>query len=268
VVVLRRVAADMARLPTSMNIVSPTEKELARQLSEERDERNKAVKALWARFEQLDQQMQQLQATPAPAQLPTQPGERRLHPVISRGLEAATAVAHHTGAKVNGQVLLLTALEKVQALMEQINESKVRFREGPPELVSVSRSSPNVALAAAGSGTGGSTEGPPATTADAIATLQTSVKDLKTKQQQQTKEVTYLKRVLIEVHIEVQMNAIRASKIALQSTELSRDDRNQAVSALDKKELECKGYIRKVCSGPQQADLMAALATDVPPLTM
>jgi len=261
--------AEGVRLPTSMKIVSSAERQLARQLSEERDERNKAVKALWARLEQLDQQMQQLQATPAPTQLPTQPAltagvQDSL--VTSRGLEAATAAAHRAGAEVNGQVKI--SEEKVQALMEQINESKVRFREGPPELVSVSRSSPNVALAAAGSGTGGSTEGPPATTADAIAALQTSVKDLETKQQHQTKEVSYLKGVLIEVHIGVQMNAIRASRIALQSTDLSRDERNQALSALDKKELECKGYIRKVCSGPQLADLMAALATKVPPLTM
>jgi len=297
-----RVAMNMAvgmRPPSSMKLVSTAERHLARQLCEERDERNKAVSALWARLEQVDQQIHKLQATPPLTQLPMQPA---LPPVLQDSLVTSTSFeaaqqlceerdernkavralwarfeqvdqqihklqatpptqlpVHCAGTEVNGQVTLAEIM--VQTLMERLNESGVPLLEGPPELVSTL---PTVAVGAAGSGTGGSLEGPRATTADAIAALQTSVKDLDVKQQQQTKELAYLKGMLIEVHIGVQMNAIRASRIALQSTDLSRDERYEAQAALDKKELECKAKVRKLCNGPQLAQLMAEMAIESP----
>mmetsp|Transcript_135191 Transcript_135191/g.263302 ORF Transcript_135191/g.263302 Transcript_135191/m.263302 type:complete len:252 (+) Transcript_135191:58-813(+) len=250
--------AEGVRPPSSMKLVSTAERQLARQLSEERDERNKAVSALWARLEELNKQIQRLEAQPQPTQLappPLLPAMAQDSLLTSRGLDSATHVA--SGVEANGQVE-----ERVQALMDQINESRVKFTERPPELTCTTES----AVAAAGSGTGGSLDGPLGTTADAIAALQHIVKDLNAKQRQQAKEVSYLRGGFIEVHIRVQMNAIRASKIALKSTTLSTHERNEALVALDRKETECKSCIRKICSGPQLADLMSALATEAPPV--
>merc|ERR1711874_719805 len=94
--------------------------------------------------------------------------------LTSRGLDSATHVA--SGVEANGQVE-----ERVQALMDQINESRVKFTERPPELTCTTES----AVAAAGSGTGGSLDGPLGTTADAIAALQNGLRDLDAKYQQQ-----------------------------------------------------------------------------------
>eukprot|EP00419_Tripos_fusus_P011851 CAMPEP_0172664410 /NCGR_PEP_ID=MMETSP1074-20121228/6576_1 /TAXON_ID=2916 /ORGANISM="Ceratium fusus, Strain PA161109" /LENGTH=402 /DNA_ID=CAMNT_0013480559 /DNA_START=58 /DNA_END=1266 /DNA_ORIENTATION=+ len=281
-------AADTGARPPLWEGMSAT-RQLARQLSEERGERNKAVSALWARLEELNKQIQRLEAQSQPAQLPAPPalpitvqdsplttggrvkanGEATLSEerAFSRHSSPASGEATLSEERVqtwaNRHVTI--SEERVQALLDQMNESSVQFTERPPELACTTELA-NVAVAATSSGTGGSLDGPLGTTADAIAALQNGLKDLDAKYQQQAKEVSYLKGVLIEVHIGVQMNAIRASRIALQSTDLSRDERNQALSALDKKETECKSYIRKVCSGPQLADLMSALATEAPPV--
>jgi len=234
-------------------LVSAAERQLAVQLSMERDDRNKVVSALWARLEELNQQFQELRGTLLPMQLPelqALPAAVQDSLDTSRGLE-----------------------QKVQDLMAQINEGRL-LREGPPELISTAEP-PSVVVSVAGFGIGGSLEELPPTKFDAIAALQTSVKDLDAKQQQLTKEGSNLKELLNEVHLEVAMNAIRASRVALQSTDLSKEERNQALAALYKKELECKSYSRKGCSDPgslpsdpQLADPMAALVTRPRPVAM
>mmetsp|Transcript_75433 Transcript_75433/g.149173 ORF Transcript_75433/g.149173 Transcript_75433/m.149173 type:complete len:238 (+) Transcript_75433:1-714(+) len=234
-----------------MKLVSTAERQLVRQLHQEQQERNRAVTELWARLKEVDQQIQVLQVqsqerqaqalAPSPLHDPIQEPKS---PLSHRDLPVAASVSENVASDVTSQVLRLE--ERVQALMDQISENQARFRKGSPEM----------------SGTESFSQGPPDNSADAMVSLQGGLKDLSTKHEQMAKELSYVKGVLTEVHISMHINAIRASRIALQSTDLSRDERNQALAALDKKELECKGHIRKVCSGPHLADLMNALTTD------
>jgi len=173
-------------------------------------------------------------------------------------LEAATMNSENTGLEVNSQVSRLE--ERVQALMDQISESQVRFGKGSLAQEMLSTLQPT--SAGETSNTGSFLDTLPANPVASMASPQASLKDLDAKQEQLAKELNYVKGALTEVHISMHINAIRASRIALQSTDLSRDERNQALEALDKKERECKGHIRKVCSGPHLQDLMAALATE------
>jgi len=243
-----------------MKIISTAERQLAKQLYEEQQERNRSVTALWARLEEVDQQIQVLQAqsqerqmqalAPSTLHAPVQDSNIAL---LQRNLEAATTVSENT--EVNSQVSRLE--ERVQTLMDQISEGQSRFSNGSSDMASVMQSRSMVAS----SSTGSCLERLPANTNGSMATLQTSLKDLDAKHGQLVKELSYVKGVLTEVHISMHINAIRASRIALQSTDLSREERSQALAALDKKEVECKGHIRKVCTGPHLADLMAALTT-------
>lgn len=245
---------------------------LGARCEEEKQERQNAVSALWARFEEFNHQIQALQSQPRPTQaqpppaLPAVVQDSLIKPgCLHTAATAAAGAAYGAGDEVNREVA--KEMEEVQALMQQINQSRERLRLGASDLtltggkVVPTAEPPNVAAAAAGSGTGGSLEEPPDTTAAAIAALRASVQKLDTEHQEQVKENSYIKGMLVEVHIGAQLHAIRATRVALQSVALSSDERNQAMSVLEKKELDCKSSIRQVCKRPQLDELMAVLAS-------
>lgn len=294
-------AAEGFKPPSSMKLVSTAERQLARQLHEEQHERNRAVTELWTRLKEVDEQIQVLQAhsqkqqtqTLAPAQLhvPIQdPNNAWSH----RELEASTSASASEiiAFEVSSQVSRLE--ERVQVVMDQMNESQTRFSKDSAAMAFTTQP----AWAPPINSTESYLEGLPANPAAALASLQSGLKDLDTKHKQMAeelshlkaansstesflelaslqsglkdlntkheriaKEVSHVKGEVTEVSFSMQINAIRTTRIALQSSELSRDERHRALEALDKKELECKGHSRKVCNSPRAGDFTDAFAT-------
>lgn len=78
---------------------------------------------------------------------------------------------------------------------------------------------------------------------------------------QQAKELSNLKNIVTDVHASLPLHAVRASRIALRSTELSKEDRRLALASLDKKEAQIRAEVDNVAS-QRQAPL--ALGNDGP----
>jgi len=87
---------------------------------------------------------------------------------------------------------------------------------------------------------------PQTATGDSVAKLQGRMKEVEQKQHQHFKELGALRAVLIEVHVNLPLHAVRASRIALRSTELSKEERKLALSSLEAKEQQIRADIDKV----------------------
>merc|ERR1711920_882160 len=60
--------------------------------------------------------------------------------------------------------------------------------------------------------------------------------DLEGRQQQQAKETFSIRLAMTEMHLSLLLHTMRASRIALKSSEITREERRLALDALDKKE--------------------------------
>lgn len=69
---------------------------------------------------------------------------------------------------------------------------------------------------------------------------------------QQAKELSNLKNIVTDVHASLPLHAVRASRIALRSTELSKEDRRLALASLDKKEAQIRAEVDNVANQRQQ----------------
>jgi len=92
--------------------------------------------------------------------------------------------------------------------------------------------------------------------------VQSQVRALDERQQLQQGELSAIRSVLIEVHMNLPLHSIRASRIALRSTELSKEERELALSSLETKEQQIKAerslelmalYDRTVAGGDQES---------------
>jgi len=72
------------------------------------------------------------------------------------------------------------------------------------------------------------------------STLQRSFEE---KLNQQAEELEKITKVVSEMHANLPLHAVRASRIALRSSELSKEDRRQALASLDKKEEQIRAGI-------------------------
>jgi chromosome segregation ATPase len=225
---------------SSPQLFSPAEKLFAKQLQDEQQARTSEVRALWARLEELDQQVQVCKtqsqvASPLPLPLPTQTHVRSEVSRLEERME-----------------------ERVRALTDQISESQARFKGSPETMHAPSMAIAELAASVARLETGlkdlDVEHQQFAKELASIAELQIGLQDLDTKHVQlanqmssvvalQTgqlaKDLSSVKGVLKELDMSMNISAIRTSRIALQATSLSMDERNQALAALDKKEHEC-----------------------------
>lgn len=78
---------------------------------------------------------------------------------------------------------------------------------------------------------------------------------------QQAKELSNLKNIVTDVHASLPLHAVRASRIALRSTELSKEDRRLALASLDKKEAQIRAEVDNVANQRTQP---LALGNDGP----
>merc|ERR1711956_55338 len=83
-------------------------------------------------------------------------------------------------------------------------------------------------------------------TGDVFAKLQGRMKEVEQKQHQHFKELAALRAVLIEVHVNLPLHAVRASRIALRSTELSKEERKLALSSLEAKEQQIQAEVQRL----------------------
>merc|ERR1711972_709305 len=64
--------------------------------------------------------------------------------------------------------------------------------------------------------------------------------------QQQTNELSVHRSLLIELHTNLSLHAVRASRIALRSLELSREERSLALASLETKEQQIRSDMEGV----------------------
>mmetsp|Transcript_33644 Transcript_33644/g.76256 ORF Transcript_33644/g.76256 Transcript_33644/m.76256 type:complete len:304 (-) Transcript_33644:86-997(-) len=80
----------------------------------------------------------------------------------------------------------------------------------------------------------------------AMQTCLKQVKNLEDKNQGQEQEMTSMRSVLIELHVNISLYSLRASRIALRSPELSREERRLALGSLDTKERRIRAEVSAI----------------------
>mmetsp|Transcript_49930 Transcript_49930/g.99096 ORF Transcript_49930/g.99096 Transcript_49930/m.99096 type:complete len:273 (+) Transcript_49930:41-859(+) len=236
-----------------MTVMTATERQLTRHIIEERDERIRAVGDLWAKLRDLQRELQKLAQT-GPTSRPVstnakpdgpemealrselskqqrQQDSHRAH--VESMLTALRAAMQKTEIEVHeGR----TSLGMLMGRLESLRESQGRPGEGRSDdrpAASLGSSTASSDLKASSGDT-------------ALAKLQGKLKEMEQKQHQHFKELAALRAVLIEVHVNLPLHAVRASRIALRSTELSKEERKLALSSLEAKEQQIRADIDKV----------------------
>lgn len=213
------------------------EQMFAWQLQVEKQERDRAISLLRARLEELTTkvqdlhqhswQQQQLVPVVTPCRSAPFPGAKDGQP---RDLESVASIAEHVGFQVS------KFEGRINALLEEINESNMRVRSGPTSLDSALESAvleSGCNSKSGGPNVGGSLAAPIAAATDAIALLQTGIKDLDVKLQQHRDDISHIKTALVKVLNGMPMNTI----FDLAS--------NEAQSAFDIKERDYKPFLHK-----------------------
>jgi hypothetical protein len=209
---------------------------LAKQLHDEQKERRREVTALWARLHEVDQQVQVWKT------------QSQYGPI-----QPAAPLALHTDFRNEVSRLEKRLEERVQSLTDQISERPVRS-EGSSETMHPKK----IAFAERALETGlkevDLIHAQMVKEFASIGELQTGLKDLTTKHEELAKELastvilqtgqlakdlSSVKGLLKELEWTMNISAIRISKMALQSTSLSFDERQKALASLEKKEHEC-----------------------------
>lgn len=244
-----------SRSPTRpMTVMTATERQLTRHIIEERDERVKAINDLWAKLQDLQQEVQRVRMTPCDYKGPkTLPAEAIVELDTLKAELAAqrSQLAGHCAAMDGSLEALRCSVQRAEAEVREgrmdLNALAHRFaelRESRTKAIESSKATsgtglePQRALELAGAPAGELTA--------SLTALRNKVRDLEMKQQQQVKELAALRSVLIEVHVNLPLHAVRASRIALRSTELSREERKLALSSLEAKEQQIRFEIDKV----------------------
>merc|ERR1712183_1009313 len=76
--------------------------------------------------------------------------------------------------------------------------------------------------------------------------LQKKIKQLDEKLERQAGELSLWRQVLIEVNLTLPLHAVRASRIALRSTELSAEERRLVLESLESKESKIRTQTERV----------------------
>jgi len=227
----------------------------ARKLQEDQD-RDRVISSLWARFEELNEKVQalqqHLQQQPQQQQhLQQQQPQQDQQEILSVATPRRPApVQGAVDAPPQGYVASIAeqvGLEvsrfdiRVQALLDEMNERNARLKNTQTFLDSAVKASIRAAASDSADGWPGiedSLDAPHAAATNVVVLLQ--------KLERQVEEFDYLKSLLANVLVSVPVNTICASRIALYSAGLTTDERREALSALDKKELEYKTFLRNV----------------------
>jgi len=242
-----------------MIVMTATERQLARHILQERDERVRAFGDLQARLQDLQRELQkqgQTGATLRPAdacpnqehelraltaEVRTQQHQQDSHrAVVESAISALRATLQKTDAEVNsGRSALGTLTGRLERLANLVDK---RGRVGEERIDG--KLAPVDAAGSPGSGVGGSDlQSKGDTTA---AQLEGRLEEIEQKQQKLTKDLATLRAAIIEVHINVPVHAVRASRIALRSAELSREERRVALSSLEAKEQQLRADIERI----------------------
>jgi hypothetical protein len=84
---------------------------------------------------------------------------------------------------------------------------------------------------------------------------ETRLKEVEDLQGQQVQQLTALRSLVVEVHVNLLLHAVKASRIALRCTDLSKEERRLALQSLDAKERLVREDISKIS---ERFDLTAA----------
>lgn len=84
---------------------------------------------------------------------------------------------------------------------------------------------------------------------------ETRLKEVEDLQGQQVQQLTALRSLVVEVHVNLLLHAVKASRIALRCTDLSKEERRLALQSLDAKERLVREDIGKIS---ERFDLTAA----------
>jgi len=282
-----------------MTLMSAGERQLMRHIIEERDERIKASHALWAKLEDLQQQVSAVRAAPPVAsstlgigdaheveafraelaaqrnQLASQRSnfDESLE-VLRSGLRRAEMEAQEDSARTKEDIRALS--DKVD---REVKELRAKAGKGGKEeqAADAGRSRPweaaqrEAAEREAAELQAAREEGNRANAKfdEQLEMLQGQVQSVEERQQQQeelqqqqAKDVSALRAVLIEVHGNLPLHAVRASRIALRSTDLSKEERKLALASLESKENQIRlDLARARESGPlPPADALSQLS--------
>jgi len=237
-----------------MTVMTATERQLTRHIIEERDERIRAVGDLWAKLRDLQREVQRLAqngTTSKPigtSAKPEGPELEALRSELSRQKHQQDSHRAHIESMLDS---LRANLQKTELEVHE-GRSSLTMLMGRLESLRDSQGRPGDGrsedkLSITGSAMG-STAGSDSQTVsgDQVAKLQGRLKEFEQKQHQHFKELAALRAVLIEVHVNLPLHAVRASRIALRSTELSKEERKLALSSLEAKEHQIRADIDKV----------------------
>eukprot|EP00419_Tripos_fusus_P009610 CAMPEP_0172669702 /NCGR_PEP_ID=MMETSP1074-20121228/9852_1 /TAXON_ID=2916 /ORGANISM="Ceratium fusus, Strain PA161109" /LENGTH=281 /DNA_ID=CAMNT_0013486515 /DNA_START=152 /DNA_END=997 /DNA_ORIENTATION=- len=254
-----------------MAIMSATERQLTRQIIGERDERARAVNDLWAKLRELQEEVgRATQTSGAGSRCSNEGPLQESHPVMAEMRALRIELQNHQ-QRIDTHDSQLNQVERNSVeLKASLHRAEVdirgRFKEDLVALVSQEGQArfgnelgdEQVASGAAkGSGTGGSDcrfdfeslldkfdSAKPDD--ESLASLRSVVSDIEVRQQHILDEISTLRALLVEVHVNLPLHAVRASRIALRSTELSREERKLALASLESKEQQIRSDIEKV----------------------
>lgn len=263
--------------------MTAAERQLTRHIIGERDERVRAVNDLWAKLRELQEEIGKAGQTSGSAQtcgaISRSSNDSRLHeshPVVaemqalrvqlqSQQRQMDTHDGHFNQVDRNFSELK-ASLQKAELdirgkFKEELSALVVRLSEEGHARFGTAQDDEQVhhqcAAAPLGSGTGGSEwrfgfeslldksdSGKPDDVS--LVSLRSAVSAIEVRQQQLLDELSTLRALLIEVHVNLPLHAVRASRIALRSTELSREERKLALASLESKEQQIRSDIEKV----------------------
>jgi len=231
----------------------------ARQLQKEKQERDMAIStaisSLRARFEELNAKVQDLQqglqqqreqrqvASVATLQSSAVPNALDIQ---SCEFESATSVTERVKLEVN------KFEKRIQSLIDEIKESHVPLSNRGTCLDPAAASGVFAASSESkkvGPGIEGFLDAPEVPAADSFSLLQAGIRGLDCQFRQQQDDISQLRGMLFKVLVGAPMNTIFTTRLALQSIDLTSDERSEALSALERRELEYKSYIHNAQSG-------------------
>lgn len=281
--------------PRTMTVMTATERQLTKKIIEEKDERTKAVNDVWRKLDQMQAEVNNLKAAGTTAAVATaasadasRRGSNAAPAVTSVELQELKAEMDNQRNTFTGRLSTLdNSVEELRASLGraemEAQQAVGKCRESQDamgtrlddEIKQLKENGPPPGKASEEKNVGKAMEAAPLGNAmvpaseqkftgnsvgngdDVLEKLREQVKGLDEKQLQTAKELTAVRSVLIEVHVNLPLHAVRASRIALRSTELSREERKLALSSLEAKEQHIRADIERVRERNDQSPELA-----------
>jgi len=218
------------RTSTAMTVA---ERQLSKKLIEERDDRIKSVNELWAAVKEL--QAGTSKAPDAAADAGGSFGSRldRLRTDMEADIANMRAELSLHPKALSELEALRIAQRKVELQVQELQAKIITIAMQPQS----SSRQPSKTLDA--SNAEGSAAAPPAV-AQQIEDLWHSLQAIENLQEGQSQDLMSFRQVLVEMHISLPLHAVRASRMALRSSELCKEERQQALLSLEEKERAIK----------------------------